>query len=116
MKVKANYIGEEKGENNEWLAKAAEKIYDDFVKHKQGFILIPCADTDDAESVDNANLGTCVTNCTNPFMFAIAMAGAISSFSITSNNGNKDGQASRALLKAISDIVNQIIEKEKDEQ
>lgn len=108
MKKRVNFVGEERGENNEWLVEAAGKIQGDFVKHKQGFVLIPWVDVDDAESIENTNVGTCVTDCTDPFMFAIAMAGAICSFSITSDNENKDGEAAQALVKAIGALVSQV--------
>lgn len=115
MKTRVNYIGEKKGKNNKWLAETAKKVQSDFMKHNQGFILIPWADADEIDSIDDLNVGTCITDCTDPFMFAIAMAGAIGSFAITSDNGDKDGQASRALIKTISDILDQAAEMKDDE-
>lgn len=109
--VRARYIGEAKRPEMEWIEKVAEQVQDEFEEHEHGFILIPWADLDkinSREDVDNMAVGTCVTDCTDPFMFAVSMAGAIVSFAMTSKTGNKGDKAAKALVKAISNIVDDV--------
>lgn len=109
--TRARYVGEAKSKKKEWLEKIAEQIQDEFEEHGHGFILIPWADLDEmgtADDIANTAIGTCVTDCTDPFMFAVSMAGAITSFAMTSKDGNKNDKAAKALVKAISDIVNDV--------
>lgn len=110
---RARYIGEAKSKETEWATKVAEYVQDEFGKHNQGFILIPWVNLDELNDCSEDDLkkillGTCITDCTEPFMFAVAIAGAITSFAMTSKNENVDDKAAKALAKAISDIVDDV--------
>lgn len=112
MTSRAKFIGEDlSDEKFKWLNDSAQYVQDNFEKHGHEFILIPCKDVDKLSLDDLSNggvhIGTCITDCYDPVSFAVSVAGAISSFALTSKDKNK---ASVKLAETILQIVKEVAE------
>lgn len=105
------YIGEINKKNIEWLSKAGDTIQETFSKHNHNFILIPAVDVDNitSEKLENGDiqLGTCLTDIQDPVSFAVAIAGAISSFGMTSKDKGR-GDAAVKLAETVLDMVKDV--------
>ena len=105
------YVGEINSKNKEWLSNAGDYIQDMFQKHGHNFILIPAIDVDNVtpDKLDNGDIqvGTCLTDVQDPVSFAVAIAGAISSYGLTSKDKGR-GDAAVKLAETVLDIVKQV--------
>lgn len=111
--AKKVYVGQINSKNKGWLSDAGDYIQDIFQKHGHNFILIPAIDVDDvtSEKLENGDIqvGTCLTDVQDPVSFAVAIAGAISSYGLTSKDKGS-GEAAIKLAETVLDIVKQVKE------
>lgn len=107
------YIGndQEHAKKATWLGEAGDVVQKIFSEHNHGFILIPCVNVDDVTQKDlengNVIVGTCLTDMQDPVSFAIAIAGAISSFGMTSKDKGT-GEAAVKLAETVLDMVKEV--------
>lgn len=105
------YIGQDKS-RFKWINEAAQAVQKQFTPNGHQFILIPCVDVDDMKEdkirKGEYQIGTCITDCTDPVSFATAVAGAICSFGLTSKDKGKDGKAATKMAETILDMVKEV--------
>ena len=96
-----------KGQPKKWLEEVANYVSDKFNEHDHGFILIPWSDLDKSfPDSDDFAIGSCATDCDKPFMFCVALAGAIHSYAMTS--GGDTATAAETLAKSVLEIVKDV--------
>lgn len=115
------YIGndQEHAKKATWLGEAGDVVQKLFSEHNHGFILIPCVNVDDItpEEIEAGEIyvGTCLTDIQDPVSFAVGVAGAISSFGMTSKDKGK-GEAAVKLAETILDMVKEVRKVKKNDK
>ena len=107
MASKFEYISNDgkRGSTPKWIQDASDFVKTKFSENNHNFILIPTTDVDNMTS--EHRVGTCITDTTDPVAFALGMAGAICSFSLTSDSGGKKGEATliaRNILQMVKEV------------